>query len=307
MSKKPNDDGVHAPVSKEPKEDFESGAGGASVGEDRGDERPIGVFDSGVGGLTVLDEMMTLLPQEHFIYFGDTARFPYGPRSIDEVTRFALQIMDYMVGQDVKMLVIACNSMTAAYEKSIRKSQVPVIGVIEPAVRAAVRATHNRKIGVLGTKATISSGEYERALQRTKSNVEIHAQICAGFVEHVEAGDTFSQELFGLAEEYLAPLLASGVDTLILGCTHYPLLRGVLHSVTRGEVELISSADEVAKDLYATLVELNLLRRVREVGTRRFIVSGDPEQFRKVGSRFLAGLSSVEGMAWPVREAVGGA
>jgi glutamate racemase len=272
----------------------------------RGDERPIGVFDSGVGGLTVLEELITLLPQEHLIYFGDTARFPYGPRSIDEVRRFAHQIMEVMEGQGVKMLVIACNSMTAAYRRSARRSHLPVIGVIEPAVRAAVRATHNRKIGVLGTKATISSREYEDALDRTRSNVEIHPQICSGFVEHIEAGDTFSHELFGLAEEYLAPLLASGVDTLILGCTHYPLLKGVLHHVTRGEVEIISSADEVAKDVYAKLVELNLLRRVRELGTRRYIVSGDPEQFRTVGSRFLTGLDQVERMPWPVREVVGG-
>lgn len=274
--------------------------------EGRGDERPIGVFDSGVGGLTVLDELITLLPQEHLIYFGDTARFPYGPRSIDEVRRFAHQIMRVMEHQGVKMLVIACNSMTAAYQKSPHRSRLPVIGVIEPAVRAAVRATHNGKIGVLGTKATISSGEYEEALDRMRSNVEIHPQICSGFVEHIEAGDTFSHQLFGLAEEYLAPLLSSGVDTLILGCTHYPLLKGVLHHVTSGEVEIISSADEVAKDVYAKLVELNLLRRVRELGTRRFIVSGDPEQFRTIGSRFLTGLEQVERMPWPVPEVVGG-
>jgi glutamate racemase len=274
--------------------------------QERGDERPIGVFDSGVGGLTVLDEMIKLLPQEHLIYFGDTARFPYGPRSIDEVWDFARQIMAFMEQQGVKMLVIACNSMTAAYEKNSYRSHLPVIGVIEPAVRAATRATHNRKIGVLGTKATITSGEYERCLRRTRSNVEIHPQICGGFVERIEAGDTFSHELFGLAEEYLAPLLSSGVDTLILGCTHYPLLRGVLHSVTKGEVELISSADEVAKDVYSKLVELNLLRRVRELGTRRFIVSGNPQHFRAVGSRFLAGLDQVEKAPWTVPEVVAG-
>ena len=254
-----------------------------------------------------MDEMMQLLPQEHFIYFGDTARFPYGPRSIEEVGGFARQIVTFMEEQGVKMLVIACNSMTAAYEKNAFDSHVPLIGVIQPAVRAAIRATHNRKIGVLGTKATITSGEYERCLARTKRNVEIHPQICAGFVEHIEVGDTFSRELFSLAEEYLAPLLSSGVDTLILGCTHYPLLRGVLHSVTKGEVELISSADEVAKDVYWKMVELNLLRRVREPGTRRFFVSGDPEHFRAVGSRFLAGLDRVEQVRWPVPEVVAGA
>jgi len=265
-----------------------------------GDDRAIGIFDSGVGGLTVTDSIMKLLPQENLVYFGDTARCPYGPRSIDEVHRFLKQIMTRMEAQDVKMLVIACNSMTAAYEKFRPAHQVPVIGVMEPAVRAAVRATHNRKVGVLGTQATLSTGQYERFLHAAGDGLQIHTQVCEGFVERVEEGDTFSEELFGLAEEYLSPLMAAEVDTLILGCTHYPLLTGVLHSVTRGEVELISSADEVAKDIYSKLVELGLLRRRREVGSRRFIVSGDPDQFRTVGTRFLAGgLEDVEAMPWP--------
>jgi glutamate racemase len=266
-------------------------------------ERPIGIFDSGVGGLTVVRAMEELLPQEHLVYFGDTARFPYGPRPVEEVRQFAFEIMDLMMGEDVKMLVIACNAMTAAaYEQAKNLFRIPIVGVIEPAVRAAVRATHNRKIGVLGTQATVSTGQYERSLRRTRQNVEIHSQVCAGFVEHVEAGDMFSEELFRLAEEYLTPLVALGVDTLILGCTHYPMLRGVLHSVTNGQVELISSAEEVAKDVYAALVEQDLLRKAREVGIRRFIVSGDPEQFRKVGSRFLAGLDQVTSRAWPASE-----
>lgn len=268
-------------------------------------ERPLGIFDSGIGGLTVVRAIQELLPQEHLLYFGDTARAPYGPRSIEEVRRFALEIMDLMVGRGVKVLVIACNAMTsAAFDEARRLYRLPVIGVIEPGVRAAVRATHNRKIGVLGTQATIGSGQYRRALEATRRNVEIHTQICSGFVELVEAGDTFSDELFGLAEEYLAPLMANGVDTLILGCTHYPLLRGVLHSVTGGEVELISSAEEVAKDVYKVLVDTGLLRRARELGTRRFIVSGDPDHFRAVGSRFLPGITSVERMPWPVPQAL---
>lgn len=262
-------------------------------------DRPLAIFDSGVGGLTVFKQIAELLPQENLVYFGDTARSPYGPRPIEQIREFAFQIMDEMMGLDAKMLVIACNSMTAAvYEDAKDRYAVPVLGVIGPAVRTAVRATHNRKIGVLGTKATIASGEYERALEATKQNVEIHTQICSGFVEHVEQGDYFSEELFALAEEYLAPLLSSGVDTLILGCTHYPLLRGVLHSVTKGQLELVSSAEEIAKDVYAELVEGGLLRRVRELGARRFIVSGDPDTFRSVGSRFLAGLDRVESRRW---------
>lgn len=262
-------------------------------------DRAIGIFDSGVGGLTVVRSIEELMPQENFIYFGDTARAPYGPRPVDEVRAFTLQVMDMMVAHEVKMLVIACNAMTsAAFEDAVLRYELPIIGVIEPAVRAAVRATHNRKIGVLATQATIATGQYERALQATRRNVEIHSQICAGFVERVEAGDFFSEELFGLAEQYLAPLMAVGVDTLILGCTHYPLLKGVLHSVTCGEVELVSSADEVAKQVYAALVERDILRRVRTIGQRRFIVSGDPEQFRSVASRFLPGIEDVEGRPW---------
>lgn len=271
-------------------------------------ERPIGIFDSGVGGLTVVRSIEELLPQENLIYFGDTARFPYGPRPVDEVRRFTFEIMDLMFQQNVKMMVIACNSMTAAAfeQAAAHYKDLPVIGVIEPAVRAAVRATHNCKIGVIGTQATIASGQYERSLHAAERQVEVITQVCAGFVEHVEMGDTFSEELFSLAEQYLARLLASGVDTLILGCTHYPLLKGVLHSVTNGEVELVSSADEVAKDVYKTLVDTGLLLRKRSLGTRRFIVSGDSGSFLKVGSRFLPGLELVEQHEWSFSETSGG-
>lgn len=261
----------------------------------------MGIFDSGVGGLTVVRAIEELLPQEHLIYFGDTARSPYGPRPVDEIRRFTFEIIDMLLDFDVKMLVIACNAMTsAAFEEAKQRYNLPILGVIEPAVRAAVRVTNNRKIGVLGTKATILTGQYERSIDATRPGVEIFTQVCAEFVDHVEAGDTFSEELFALAEEYLAPLLAAEVDTLILGCTHYPLLRGVLHSVTKGEVELISSAEEVAKDLYAELVRRSILRRARELGRRRFMVSGDPVQFQAVGSRFLAGLDDVERISLPV-------
>lgn len=256
-----------------------------------------------MGGLTVLDSITKLLPQEHLIYFGDTARCPYGPRPIEQVKNFAFEIMDMMARQDVKMLVIACNSMTAAYEQSRSDHALPVIGMIEPAVRAAVRATHNGRIGVLGTQSTISTGRYEYSLKRAADDVETFTQVCDGFVERVEMGDTFSPELFDLAEQYLRPLIDKGVDTLILGCTHYPLLKGVLHSVTEGKMELISSADEAAKDIYSRLVELGLVRRVMEVGSRRFMTSGDPASFKDVGSRFVPGLDHVEQA--PALQAVG--
>jgi glutamate racemase len=265
-------------------------------------DRPIGVFDSGVGGLTVVRALEELLPQENLLYFGDTARAPYGPRSVQEVQRFAFEIMDFMAHRDVKMLVIACNAMTAAaYEEARAHYDVPVIGVIDPAVRTAVRATHNRRVGVLATPVTIGSGAYQRALAVTDRAVEIFCQPCPAFVERVEAGDTFSEELIELAEGYLEPLLAADVDTLILGCTHYPLLKGVLHWVTKGDVELVSSAEAVARDVYARLVAEDLLRRVKELGNRRFLVSGDPEQFRAVGSRFLPELHEVGAVAWPTR------
>lgn len=261
-------------------------------------DRPIGVFDSGVGGLTVVDAITKLLPQENLIYFGDTARAPYGPRPIEEVRQFAFEIMDLMMSFDVKMLVIACNAMTAAaYTEAVDRYSVPVIGVIDPALRAGIRATRNRKIGVLGTKATIESGEYQKALVKTRQRIEMFTQVCPIFVERVEAGDTFSQELIQAANEYLVPLLAAEVDTLILGCTHYPLLTGVLHWVTKGEVLLISSADEVAKDVYAALVGKGLLRRVPSRGSKRFLASGDADHFREVGSLFVTGIDEVETVA----------
>lgn len=260
------------------------------------------MFDSGVGGLTVVRALEELLPQEHLVYFGDTARAPYGPRSVDEVRAFAFEIMDLMAGLDVKMLVIACNAMTAAaYEEARERYRVPVIGVIQPAVRSAVRATHNNRVGVLATPVTVGSGAYQRSLAEAAAHVEVFCQPCPAFVDRVEAGDTFSEELIALAEEYLAPLLAHDVDTLILGCTHYPLLKGVLHWVTKGDVELISSAEAVARDVYARLVSGDLLRRKKELGQRRFLVSGDPEQFRSIGSRFLPELNAVEAVPWPTR------
>lgn len=264
-----------------------------------GSEGPIAVFDSGIGGLTVFRAISELLPQEDLIYFGDTARFPYGPRPVDEVRGFAHQIMDRMVSEGTKMLVIACNSMTSAVYPDARDSyDVPVVGVVRPGVRAGATATRNGKVGVIGTESTISSGTYQRALSEADASLEIHTQICPVFVEKVESGDTFSEELVDIAEEYLREMMEAGVDTLILGCTHYPLLKGVLHWVTKGEVVLISSADEVAKDVYASLVETRLLRRSGKVGERRYEVSGDPNHFLEVASLFMPGITEVGYRPW---------
>lgn len=254
------------------------------------DPRAIGVFDSGVGGLTVVRSILDDLPREPVLYFGDTARYPYGPRALEEVRTFAVQIARHLLERDVKMIVVACNSATAAAIEQVRAAaSVPVVGVIEPAVRAAVRATRNGRVGLIGTEVTVASGAYHDALERLDpgSEIALIAQACPAFVEFVERGDTTSPALLAAAERYLAPLRAAGVDTLILGCTHYPLLRGALHHVMGPEVLLLSSADETAEDVYETLGERGLLNEATSPPDHRFECSGDPEWFAGLGRRFL--------------------
>jgi glutamate racemase len=256
------------------------------------DNRPIGVFDSGVGGLTVARAILEDLPQEPLLYLGDTGRFPYGPRPLDEIRRFALEIASYLVSRDVKMLVVACNSIeVAAIEDVARAAGTPVVGVIDPGVRAALRITRNGRVGLIGTEATIRSGAYDRALdrgvRRTGQDVELVSRACPAFVEFVERGDTSSPELLVIAREYLTPLLAADVDSLILGCTHYPLLRGLIQYVMGPDVALVSSADETAKDVYAVLVECKLLRDETPAPEHEFLSTGDPEHFQRVADWFL--------------------
>jgi glutamate racemase len=252
------------------------------------DRRPIGVFDSGVGGLTVARAVIDLLPNEPLVYFGDTARFPYGDRPIEEIRGFAREIAGFLLGRDVKMLVVACNSVeVAAIEELTERAGVPVIGVVEASVRAALWATRDRKVGVIGTTATIESGAYLRAVAREGQHVELYTQACPAFVPFVERGDTSSDELLSIARDYLAPLVAAEVDTLILGCTHYPLLSGLLRVVMGPKVVLVSSAEEVAKDVYAALLRMDLLRRHAEPPDHEFLCSGDPASFRTLGQRFL--------------------
>jgi glutamate racemase len=251
------------------------------------DHRPIGVFDSGVGGLTVVRAVLDLLPHEPVIYFGDTARFPYGPRSLGEIRSFAREIAAYLIDRDVKLLVVACNSVeVAAIEDLAAAAPVPVIGVIDPGVRAGLRATRNGRVGVIGTVATIKSGAYDRAVAAEDQDIRLVSASCPAFVPHVEQGDTTSPELLAAAREYLAPLRAADVDTLILGCTHYPLLSGLIQRVMGSSVVLISSAEETAKDVYAALVDRDLLT---DEGTPRheFLCSGDPESFMALTARFL--------------------
>jgi glutamate racemase len=260
------------------------------------DPRPIGVFDSGVGGLTVARSLMDLLPDERIIYFGDTARGPYGPRDLAQVRGFTRQIVELLAARDTKLVVAACNTATAAALDPAHPLSfaVPVIGVIAPAVEAAVRATRNQRIGVIGTVGTIHSGAYEHAIAAASPEVKLFAQACPRFVELVETGRTTDPEVLEVAQDYLAPLIAADVDTLILGCTHYPLLTGVLSHVMGREVVLVSSAEATARRVFSRLVDDRLLAHVPNAG-HRFVASGDPAEFARLAARFLGPrLSEVE-------------
>jgi glutamate racemase len=252
------------------------------------DPRPIGVFDSGSGGLTVARAILDSLPGESLLYVGDTARFPYGPRPLEEIRGYALEIAAYLVGRNVKMLVVACNSIeVAAIEEVTRAAGLPVVVVIDPGVRAGVRATHNGRVGLIGTQATVASGAYQRAVGRTGHDVRLFSQACPLFVDYVERGDTASEERFGIARGYLVPLQAAGVDTLILGCTHYPLLSGLISVVMGPEVQLISSAEETAKDVFGTLLRDGLLASDGATPSHEFVCTGDPVLFRRIADVFL--------------------
>jgi glutamate racemase len=262
-------------------------------------DAPIGIFDSGVGGLTVARAILDQLPAEQLLYVGDTAHVPYGPKPIADVRRFALDAMDHLVGQGVKALVIACNAASSACLHDARERyDVPVVEVIRPAVRRAVAATRNGRIGVIGTVMTVTSGAYQDAFSAA-TQVSVHAVACPAFVDFVERGVTTGRQLLGLAQSYLEPLQGAGVDTLVLGCTHYPLLAGLLGLVMGDDVTLVSSADETARDLYRILTERDLLRPADAAPPRhRFLATGDPAPFARLARRFL-GLELPEGTAVP--------
>lgn len=249
---------------------------------------PIGIFDSGVGGLTVARAIIDQLPNESILYVGDTARGPYGPRPLAEVRSFALEIMDQLVAAGVKAIVIACNSASAATLRDARERyDVPLIEVIQPAARRAVSATRTGKVGVIGTQATIDSGAYLDAFAAAP-HLEISSIACPQFVEFVERGETSGDAITNIAKDYLSPLVQDGVDTLVLGCTHYPLLTGVISYVMGNDVTLVSSADETAKDLYRTLVEHDLLRSTSDgIPTYKFVSTGDSASFATLARRFL--------------------
>lgn len=261
-----------------------------------GSSAPIGVFDSGIGGLTVVRELMRRLPNESIIYFGDTARVPYGPKSPDTVLRYSREITSFLRGEGVKAVVIACNTATAHALSALREeNDIPIVGVIEPGSRAAASATRSGRVGVIGTQGTIRSGAYERAISAASPAAEITALACPLFVPLVEEGwlDTEATRL--IAREYLEPMAAANVDTLVLGCTHYPLLKHVIGSVVGRDVRLIDSAEETAAETATTLRSIGLAHEATNDARYRFIASDAPEQFLRVGQRFLgASIDRVE-------------
>jgi glutamate racemase len=253
---------------------------------------PVGVFDSGIGGLTVAHEVIRQLPHESVLYFGDTARVPYGPKSPDTVRRYSREIAGFLRDQGVKSIVIACNTATAHALTVLRDEfDMPVIGVVEPGARAAVSVTTGGRIGVIGTVGTIKSGAYERALN---SDVFITARACPLFVPLVEEGWTDHDATRLIAREYLAPLVAADIDTLVLGCTHYPLLKPLLREVLGPDVRLIDSAEETAAETARTLAGASLAAPNDADPTYRFVASDDPLQFLQLGQRFLG--DTIEGV-----------
>ncbi len=255
-------------------------------------DAPIGIFDSGVGGLTVARAVIDQLPNESILYVGDTAHSPYGPKPIADVRRYTLAVLDDLVAQGVKMLVIACNTASAAMLRDARERYtlalgIPVVEVIQPAVRAAVRQTRNGRVGVIGTVGTISSNAYEDAFAAAP-HLSIFAQACPRFVEFVEDGVTSGDELFAVAQDYLSPLREAQIDTLVLGCTHYPLMSAAIQYVMGEDVTLVSSAEETAFDVYRTLVKHGIQRSATTRPSYVYEATGESKaEFTSLVRRFL--------------------
>ena len=251
---------------------------------------PVAVFDSGVGGLTVLHECLVSLPHEDFVYFGDTARFPYGDRTPEQLRSFALEIADHLVAHGAKALVVACNSATSAALADLEDAyaqHMPVVTVVRPESRLAASVTTNRKVGLLATSATVTSGAYERALAEVAPDAELHAVACPALTPLIQEGREIDEDVVELVDEYCAPLAAEGVDTVILGCTHYPLVRPIIQrSLGRG-IKLVSSGEAIAEDLQAQLAASGMTGDGDRRGTYRFLCSGDTDAFAALATRFL--------------------
>jgi glutamate racemase len=253
------------------------------------DDRPIGVFDSGFGGLTVVRALIDLVPNEEIFYFGDTGRYPYGPRAADEVLGFAVEITRHFVEQvGVKMVVVACNTASSIAIPTLQSMfGVPIIGVLEPGLRSAVRATRSGEVGVIGTVGTISSGAYQRLVTELGLDAKVFCFACPGFVEFVERGEIDSDQVHVLAERLLSPLVHQGVDTLLLGCTHYPFLARTIGDVMGPDVVLVSAAEETAFDIRHMLERSELQRSSGRALRHHFASSGDVEHFAEMGRRLL--------------------
>jgi glutamate racemase len=252
------------------------------------DARPVGVFDSGVGGLTVLHECLVTLPHEDFVYLGDHARLPYGPRPIEEVREFSREIGAFLERQDVKLIVVACNAATSAALPQLQEElTVPVLGVITPEAHAAVQATRNRRVGLLATQLTVEAGRYARLVHDLDAGVDFLPVACPRLVPLIEGDDPYGPETEEAVREYAAPLKAASVDTVILGCTHYPLIRPILQRVFGRDVTLVFSAEETAREVAETLARKRIEHDTAREGDYRFLTTGDPDAFREMGRRFL--------------------
>ena len=252
------------------------------------DGRPLGVFDSGVGGLTVLHELLVSLPNEDVVYLGDNARLPYGPRPLADVRRFALEVGRHLEREGVKLVVVACNSATAAALPDLQRAlEVPVVGVLQPEAHAAALATRNRRVGLLATEATVASGRYEELVRAIDAGVDVVAVPCPRLVPLIEGPDPFGEETTEAVREVARPLKEAGVDTVILGCTHYPILRPIFQRVFGRGVTLVFSADETAREVAETLERKGIGNGRTGEGTYRFLTTGDPVAFREMGKRFL--------------------
>lgn len=252
------------------------------------DNRPIGVFDSGIGGLTVLKEIMEQLPGEDLIYFGDTARVPYGPRSKETIIGYVMESINFLVSKNIKAIVIACNTATAlAMEEANKHYDLPIIGVISPGSKAAINTTKNKTIGIIGTEGTINSGEYQRQIRKELPTAEIIGVPCPLFVPIVEEGWENSDVAELTARKYLIELIEHNIDTLVLGCTHYPALRYTINKVVGNNVTLVNPAYETAKLTKNILKDMNLLNNKNEGGTHTYYASDDPEKFKRIGSNMI--------------------
>jgi glutamate racemase len=254
----------------------------------RMDSRAIGVFDSGMGGLTVLHECLVTLPHEDFVYLGDGARFPYGPRPLGELRQFAAEIGGFLEAEGVKLIVAACNSVTSAALPELQTElSVPVIGVLTPEAHAAVQATRNRRVGLLATQATVQSGRYDALVRTLDAGVTLTSVACPRLVPLIESDDPFGPGTAEAVREYAEPLKREGVDTVILGCTHYPLIRPILQRVFGRDVTLVFSAEETAREVAESLARKGIENAPGREGAYRFLTTGDAALFRAMGRRFL--------------------